>query len=126
MFRLQARGQKLNVDYDAFAREWEAAWNSHDLDRILSHYCNDICFRSRKAVALVGAGKLHGTEALRTYWGLALKKRPDLNFKVQHILKGHQMMVITYLNHRGLRAAETLFFDEEGLVTQASACHEDI
>ena len=99
----------MNVDYDAFAREWEAAWNSHDLDRILSHYCNDICFRSRKALASVGPGELHGTEALRTYWGLALKKRPDLNFKVQHILKGHQMMVITYLNHRGVRAAETLF-----------------
>jgi hypothetical protein len=34
------------------------------------------------------------------------------------------MMEITYLNHRGVRAAETLFFDEEGLVNQASACHE--
>lgn len=36
------------------------------------------------------------------------------------------MMVITYLNHRGVRAAETLLFDENGQVTQASACHEDI
>ena len=114
----------MSVDYDTFAREWEAAWNSHDLDRILSHYSNDICFRSRKAVALVGAGELHGTDALRAYWGHALEKQQDLEFKVQHIFKGHQMMVITYLNHRGVRAAETLFFDEEGLVNQAYACHE--
>lgn len=26
--------------YD-FAKEWIAAWNSHDLDRILSHYVED-------------------------------------------------------------------------------------
>jgi len=115
----------LSVDYDAFAREWEAAWNSHDLDRILSHYSSDICFRSRKAVALVGAGELHGKDALRAYWGRALEKQPDLKFDVQHVFKGHQMMVITYLNHRGVRAAETLFFNERGQVIQASACHED-
>ena len=24
-----------------FAREWVAAWNSHDLERILSHYADD-------------------------------------------------------------------------------------
>jgi ketosteroid isomerase-like protein len=24
-----------------FAEEWIAAWNSHDLDRILSHYADD-------------------------------------------------------------------------------------
>lgn len=116
----------MNVDFDIFAREWESAWNSHDLDRILSHYSDDVCFRSLKAVALVGAGELHGTEALRDYWGRALEKQPDLKFEVLHVFKGHQMMVITYLNHRGARAAETLLFDENGQVTQASACHEDI
>ena len=99
----------MSVDYDAFALGWEAAWNSHDLDRILSHYSNGICFRSRKAVALVGAGELLGTDALRAYWRHALEEQQDLDFKVQHIFKAHQMMVITYLNHRGVRAAETLF-----------------
>ncbi len=35
-----------NVDYDAFAIEWEAAWNAHDLNRILAHYAEDVVFRS--------------------------------------------------------------------------------
>lgn len=115
----------MSVDYDNFAREWEAAWNSHDLDRILSHYSADICFRSRKAVGLVGTGEVTGVNALRDYWARALIKQPDLKFEVQHVFKGHMMMVITYLNHRGVRAAETLFFDESGQVTRASACHAD-
>lgn len=33
------------------------------------------------------------------------------------------MMVITYENHRGVLAAETLYFGADGLVTQAAACH---
>ncbi len=114
----------MSVDCDIFAREWESALNSHDLDRILSHYREDVCFRSRKTQALVGEGELHGIKALRDYWGRALEKQPDLKFEVLNVFKGHQMMMITYLNHRSVRAAETLFFDENGQVMQASACHE--
>ena len=35
-----------SVDLHAFAEEWITAWNTHDLDRILSHYAEDIVFRS--------------------------------------------------------------------------------
>ena len=28
------------------AEEWYAAWNSHDLERILSHYSDDVVFVS--------------------------------------------------------------------------------
>ncbi len=34
------------IDAAAFAREWLAAWNSHDLERILSHYATGIVFLS--------------------------------------------------------------------------------
>jgi hypothetical protein len=43
-------------DARAFAAEWIAAWNSHDLDRILSHYAGDIVFLSPFAQQLVGNG----------------------------------------------------------------------
>ena len=32
---------------DAFAAEWIAAWNAHDLDRILAHYAEGIVFVKR-------------------------------------------------------------------------------
>ena len=58
-----------------FARDWEAGWNSHDLDRIMAHYHPEITFRSAKAQALVGEGTLKGHATLRAYWGRALEKQ---------------------------------------------------
>ena len=111
------------MDFDAFAEAWEAAWNSHDLDRILAHYSSDIVFRSHKAVRLTGSGELRGKDALRAYWAKALAAQPDLSFVVVDVLHGHGMLVITYRNHRDVLAAETLRFGPDGLVVEASACH---
>lgn len=111
------------MDYAAFAEEWEAAWNAHDLDRILAHYAPDVVFRSQKAMRLVGVGELHGREALRAYWARALDAQPDLSFVVVDVFGGHGMMVITYRNHRDVLAAETLRFGADGLVVEGSACH---
>lgn len=112
-------------DPHRFAAEWETGWNSHNLDRILAHYRDDIVFRSQKAQALVGTGELKGKDALRAYWAAALAKQPELVFSVQDVFAGHEMIVITYLNHRGILAAETLYFDAEGLVFRAAACHRN-
>lgn len=111
------------MDSMAFAKAWQSGWNSHDIDRIMGHYRDDIIFRSRKAIALVGSGEIIGKSALRAYWTAALERQPDLKFTVQDVFEGHQMLVISYLNHRRVLAAETLHFDADGLVFQASACH---
>jgi len=111
------------MDCLVFAKDWEDGWNSHDLDRIMAHYRNDIVFRSQKAVALVGAGELVGKPALKAYWQAALDRQPRLRFVVQDVFAGHDMMTLTYVNHAGVFAAETLYFDAEGLVYQAAACH---
>lgn len=108
----------------AFAKSWEDGWNSHDLDRIMAHYRADIVFRSRKAVSLVGAGEIHGTKALRAYWSAALERQPDLRFSVQDVFAGYEMLTIRYENHNGITATETLFFDLDGMVFQAAACHQ--
>jgi hypothetical protein len=123
---LEKRKSRLRgrfLDGRAFAEAWQQAWNSHDIDRIICHYRDDIVFRSRKAIPLVGQGEIFGKEALKVYWSAALKRQPDLQFRVQDVFEGHKMIVISYLNHRGVLAAETLYFDEAGLVYQAAACH---
>lgn len=112
------------MDPAVFAQAWEDGWNSHDLDRVLQHYTQDVVFRSRKAVAHTGDGLVMGKPALRAYWAKALAAQPDLRFTVEQVFAGHQTVVIVYRNHRDVRAAETLTFDETGLVTMASACHE--
>lgn len=89
----------------------------------MEHYSADIVFRSRKAVALVGQGTLVGHMALRAYWGEALNRQPDLRFEVTEVFSGHEILVLTYRNHKGILAAETLRFDAQGKVVEASACH---
>ena len=111
------------MDGPAFAAIWEEDWNSHDLDRIMSHFRDDVVFRSRKAIPLVGHGEVHGKQALREYWAAAIDRQPDLRFRVQDVFEGHEMLVISYLNHLGVLATETLYFDDDGRAFQAAACH---
>lgn len=114
------------MDCKAFATSWEQGWNSHDLEKIMGHYRDDIVFRSLKAIPLVGDGEIHGKQALREYWAAALKRQLDLRFSVQDVFEGHEMMVISYLNHKGILATETLYFDADGMVFQAAACHRSL
>lgn len=111
------------MDYTTFAEDWEAAWNAHDVDRILAHFAEDVTFRSQKAMRLVGIGEIHGKAALRDYWSRALATQPDLSFVVVDVLVGHGMLVITYRNQKDVLAAETLRFGPDGLIVEASACH---
>lgn len=111
------------MDCVGFAKEWEESWNSHDLTRIMRHYQDDIVFRSRKALPLIGTGEVCGKEKLTAYWAVALEHQPDLRFAIQDVFESHDMMTVTYTNHRGVLATETFFFDSDGMVYQTAACH---
>ncbi|MDG1745675.1 MAG: nuclear transport factor 2 family protein [Planktomarina sp.] len=107
-----------------FAQDWQDGWNSHDLDRIMAHYHEEVVFRSTKTQALVGKGKLTGHDELRGYWAEALKRQPDLKFQVQDVFQGHEMLVLSYSNQNNICATETFYFNTEGLVFRAAACHQ--
>ncbi len=112
-------------DFNQFSEQWEAAWNAHDLEKILSFFSEDIVFRSRKALHHVGFGDVQGKALLREYWSMALAEQPDLKFCVKHVLTGHQMMTLLYTNQHNALTSETLFFNDDGLIYQASACQEN-
>lgn len=111
----------MAFDPAEFAQEWQAAWNAHNLPRTLSHYTDSVVFRSRQAMALFGTEELRGKSALRDYWSMALERQPDLRFHLRDAFQGHDTLVLTYENHRGVLAAETLSFTVD-LAWQASAC----
>ena len=72
----------LSADLIAeFEREWIEAWNAHDIDRILSHYRDDVRFVSPIA-ARSGArhGEVRGRHALRAYFERGLARYPALHF----------------------------------------------
>jgi hypothetical protein len=108
----------------AFADEWIAAWNSHDLDRVLSHYSPEVVFLSPIAQKVVGNGRVVGIHALRSYWGKALATLPQLKFELLNVLVGHACLTILYMNHRNQQAAETFEFANDGKVVRSCACYK--
>ena len=107
---------------DAFAAEWIAAWNRHDLDAILWHYADDVVFTSPFAVRLTGDGTVRGKDALRAYFAAALTRFPDLHFRLRHALRGGNSVVLVYDSVEGLLAAEAFEFDAGGKVCRVN-CH---
>lgn len=105
-----------------FAHEWIAAWNSHDLQRILAHYEDDFEMSSPVIPVLVGepSGKLRGKAAVGAYWAQALQKLPNLHFELVTVLAGMDSVTIYYKGHRGL-CAEVLHFGPAGQVRAAFA-----
>ena len=108
---------------DAFAAAWFEAWNSHDLDRILEHYAQDVVFSSPFAIEFTGGkGTVDGKAALRKYWSKALANFPDLKFTPGYAVPGISSISLVYTSVRDLRAVETMLFDDENLVCRVY-CH---
>lgn len=110
-----------SVDPHEFAAAWLEAWNAHDLDRVLAHYCEDAIVRSPLAAWRIpeSGGIVRGHAALRTYWGSALGPGSELHFDLVEVLPTVDGVTILYRNHRGQRVAETVVWDRHGLVHTA-------
>jgi hypothetical protein len=116
-----------NAFADHFATEWIAAWNAHDLDRVLLHYANGFEMSSPYIVALAGepSGTLSGKPAVGAYWRKALSLFPDLHFDLVSVLVGANSITLYYKGAHGRNVAEVFHFDAEQKVSRAFA-HYDI
>lgn len=118
-------------DLAALGREWIAAWNSRDLERVLALYAEDIEMTSDRITALGfdASGTLHGKENLRAYWGKALQLLPGLHFTLLDTFVSPDSVVLFYQDERGNKICEYLRLDTAGKIRQGSANHlaqEDI
>lgn len=106
-----------------FASEWIAAWNAHDLSRILSHYTEDFEMTSPKIVQIAGepSGRLAGKAAVGAYWSTALAGIPDLHFELLAVMHGIDSVVLHYRGVGGQLVAEVFYFNSAGLVMRACA-----
>lgn len=106
----------------AFEREWIDAWNAHDLDRILSHYRDDVRFVSPFAAG-AGArrGELRGLSALRGYFELGLASFPELHFQPIAALGGIGSIALHYRSVEDREAIEVMELDARGQVRRAAA-----
>jgi hypothetical protein len=115
---------------DAFVAEWMGAWNSHDLDRILGHYADDVEYFSPFIAQLAepggpGAdGRLVGKSLVRAYFATALARNPDLHFEVPaHVAVGSGSVSFVYTSIKSLTAVETLVFAPGSTIVATAHCH---
>lgn len=114
----------MTPDLHAFADEWIAAWNAHDLDRILSHYAPEIVFESPMIRSRYGkaSGRVEGLAELRDYWSGAFTAFPDLRFERLAVFGGIDGGAILYFNHaRKIEVIEVFRRGPDGRVVQSAA-----
>lgn len=113
----------MKNDINKFANDWIESWNSHDLDRILSHYSDDFEITTPMIKVALGieTGTLKGKDKIRNYWSAAFKKVPDLFFELKEVTKNVESMAIYYKSVLGKMAIEVMFFNEEGKINKVIA-----
>lgn len=106
-----------------FADEWIAAWNAHDLPRVLRLYCDDFTMQSPyiAIIADEASGRLQGKDAVGAYWQAALARMPELRFELLAVLSGVDSLVVHYRSAGAKLAAEYFEFDAAGKVRRAAA-----
>ena len=106
----------INLDFARrFAEEWIEAWNSNNIERILSHYADDFEMHSPFIVERMGepTGMLKGKEKVRPYWEKGLTDG-KLRFTLEEALAGVSSIAIRYRRQTGHSAVEVLFFGGAG------------
>jgi hypothetical protein len=117
------RGVLTESEVRQFAGDWLLAWNSHDLDAIMSHYGPEIVLTSPVAARLLNdpSGAVTGRLALRNYFQQGLEAYPNLAFELLDVMWGLSSVVLYYKNQKGTTTGEFMELDANLKVTKVVA-----
>lgn len=106
-----------------FAQHWVLAWNSHDLDAIMSHYGSEVVLTSPAAAKLLKSesGNIEGKESVRGYFKKGLEAYPNLSFELLDVMWGLSSMVLYYVNQKGTKTGEFMEFNDDRKVIRVVA-----
>ncbi len=106
-----------------FAEHWVEAWNSHDLDEIMSHYTAEAVLVSPVAARILNdpSGTVKGKEAIRAYFKRGLAAYPSLEFDLVDVMWGLSSVVLYYVNQKGTKTGEFMELDTGRKVTRVVA-----
>ena len=108
-----------------FADEWIDSWNSHDIDKIISHYEEELEFKSPLIVERYSDpdGTIYTREKLKEYFLIGLTNNPSLTFTLKKILLGVSCLTLYYQNARGGETAELFEFNQNKKVIKSVSCY---
>ena len=105
------------------ADHWVKAWNSHDLDRIMAHYEDDVVLISPVAAKMLGdpSGTVAGKAALCSYFERSLEVYPNLSFQLVDVMWELESIVLYYTNQKGSKTGEYMEIGPSGKVSRVVA-----
>jgi limonene-1,2-epoxide hydrolase len=83
------------------AREWIAAFNAKDLDRLLALY-GDHCTHTSPKLRVQrpeSGGKIRGKDALRAWWADAFQRIPELRYEPLSVTADEHRVFLEYVRH---------------------------
>ena len=82
-------------------RDWIAAFNSKNLDRLLSLYAETCTHTSPKLRTHhpESGGKIRGKDALRAWWADAFARIPELRYEPMSITADAHRVFLEYMRH---------------------------
>ena len=106
-----------------FADDWIRAWNSHDLEAIMSHYAPEVVLTSPTAAKLLGdsSGTIKCKQAVRSYFERGLQAFPNLTFELLDVMWGISSVVLYYRNQKGTKTGEFMELDANQKVSRVVA-----
>lgn len=113
---------------ERFAREWVAAWNSGDIERIFAHYRDDFEMRSPLIAerGFAADGCLRGKDEVRPYWTAGLAADPPIKFELIGVHCGVGAIAIHYRSlGRDKIVIERIELGTDGLGIRAEALYRD-
>ena len=107
-----------------FANNWIAAWNAHDLERVMAHYDNNVEYFSVFLLKLTDSttGMLQGKNNVKAYLAKGLEVYPNLQFTLIDVFLGVRSVTIHYQSVNHLIAVEVFEINAQGLVSRVQ-CH---
>eukprot|EP01112_Ceratiomyxa_fruticulosa_P017784 TRINITY_DN5601_c0_g1_i4.p1 TRINITY_DN5601_c0_g1~~TRINITY_DN5601_c0_g1_i4.p1 ORF type:complete len:147 (-),score=22.71 TRINITY_DN5601_c0_g1_i4:542-982(-) len=112
-----------------FGERWIGAWNSHDLEIIMSLYDEQIVFQSPFIIKLANVYPdltIRGKENLLDYFKKGLEKYPYLQFNLERVQVGISSIVVSYTSLKEgvlYHSAEFMDLNEAGDKCIACKCH---
>lgn len=104
-----------------FAIRWVETWNSHDIEKILSHYSEDIIIESPLVIRFYpqSHGIVAGKSEVRKYWVIGLERSPDLKFEILDVLIGVNSLALYLFNtSSNKKSVEVMSFNSEKKVNK--------
>ena len=112
----------------AFASDWVDSWNSHDLEKILSHYSDDFTIETPMAAKLYpqSHGIVVGKGEVRKYWTIGLEKSRNLRFEILDVLVGVNSLALYLFNtSSNKKSVELMSFNSENKVNKAIVTYSE-